>query len=163
MNSWCSNLWGFVVDPSCWNIQITTRNTCRSERPPSFSPKMGLFQWAKYSPVIESNYNLALIRANTVPAGLDPRTEMGSIVGWNSNILLIELLWCPNGFRWGWVRLWPLGLNWHFGAETDHLKFSVKWRVLMFFFRNREVWRSTQYEASLLSRWLSRWLSYQWW
>ena len=35
---------------------------------------------------------MALIRANTVPAGLDPRTEMGSIVGCNSNILLIELL-----------------------------------------------------------------------
>ena len=44
---------------------------------------MELFQWAKYIPIIESNYNLALIRANTVPAGLDPRTEMGSIVGWN--------------------------------------------------------------------------------
>ena len=44
---WCSNLWGFVVDPSCWNIQITTRNTCKSERRPSFSPKNGAVSVSK--------------------------------------------------------------------------------------------------------------------
>ena len=45
-------------------------------------------------------------------------------VGWNS--LLIELFWpklCSNGSRKGWIRLWPAGLNWHFGAETDLFNF----------------------------------------
>ena len=45
-------------------------------------------------------------------------------VGWNS--LLIELFWpnlCSNGSRKGWIRLWPVGLNWHFGAETDLFNF----------------------------------------
>lgn len=47
MTLWSSNLWGFVVDPSCWNIQITTRNTCKSERRPSFSPKNGAVSVSK--------------------------------------------------------------------------------------------------------------------
>ena len=45
---------------------------------------------------------------------------MGPTVGWNS--LLIELFWpklCSNGSKKGWIRLWPAGLNWPFGAETD--------------------------------------------
>ena len=45
---------------------------------------------------------------------------MGPTVGWNS--LLIEPFWpklCSNGSKKGWIRLWPAGLNWHFGAETD--------------------------------------------
>lgn len=47
MTLWSSNLWGFVVDPSCWNIQITTRNTYKSGRPPSFSPKNGAVSVSK--------------------------------------------------------------------------------------------------------------------
>ena len=50
---------------------------------------------------------------------------MGPTVVWNS--LLIELSWpklCSNGSRKGWIRLWPAGLNWHFGAETDLFNFQ---------------------------------------
>ena len=50
---------------------------------------------------------------------------MGPTVGWNS--LLIELFWpklCSNGSRKGWIRLWPEGLNWRFGAETDLFNFQ---------------------------------------
>ena len=54
MTLWSSNLWGFVVDPSCWNIQITTRNTCKSERRPSFSPKNGAVSVSK----IQSYYRV---------------------------------------------------------------------------------------------------------
>ena len=53
---------------------------------------------------------------------------MGPTVGWNS--LLIELFWpklCSNGSRKGWTRLWPAGLNWHFGAETDLFNFQCEW------------------------------------
>ena len=51
---------------------------------------------------------------------------MGPTVGWNS--LLIEPFWpkfCSNGSRKGWIRLWPAGLNWHFGAKQIFSIFSV--------------------------------------
>ena len=56
---------------------------------------------------------------------------MGPTVGWSS--LLIEFFWpklCSNGFRKGWIRLWPAGLNWHFGAETDLFNFQCCSRSL---------------------------------
>ena len=55
---------------------------------------------------------------------------MGPTVGWNS--LLIKLFWpklCSNGSRKGWIGLWPTGLNWHFGAETDLFNFNLIFSV----------------------------------
>ena len=57
-----------------------------------FSPKNGDVSVSKYSPIIETNL-VPLIRANTVPADLDPRTEMSPIAGWNSNVLFMGLFW----------------------------------------------------------------------
>ena len=31
---------------------------------------------------------------------------------------------CSNGSRRGWIGLWPAGLNWHFGAETEIFDFQ---------------------------------------
>ena len=67
-----------------------------------------------------------LVMANTVRlprADLDPRAEMNPSLGWN------RLLMGHGSWR-GWIRLWPAGLNWHFGAETDLYKFQCttwKW------------------------------------
>ena len=50
---------------------------------------------------------------------------MGPGVGYNSP--MIGLFWlklCSNGSRKGLIRLWPAGLNQHFGAETDLFKFE---------------------------------------
>ena len=75
-----------------------------------------------------------LVMANTVRlprADLDPRAEMNPSLGWNR--LLMGLFWlklCSNGSKRGWTRVWPAGLNWHFGAETDLCKFQCttwKW------------------------------------
>ena len=67
-----------------------------------------------------------LVMANTVRlprADLDPRAEMNPSLGWN------RLLMGHGSWR-GWIRLWPVGLNWHFGAKTDLYKFQCttwKW------------------------------------
>ena len=67
-----------------------------------------------------------LVMANTVRlprADLNPRAEMNPSLGWNRLLM-------GRGSRRGWIRLWPAGLNWHFGAETDLYKFQCttwKW------------------------------------
>ena len=75
-----------------------------------------------------------LIRVNIVrlpKVDLERRAEMNPSQGWNR--LLMGQFWlklCSNGSRRGWIRLWPAGLNWHFGAETDLYKFQCttwKW------------------------------------
>ena len=92
---------------------LQTRKIC-------FSPKNGAV----------SGLMWYLIRANTVRlprADVDPRAEM------NPSLAGMGQFWrklCSNGSRRGWIRLWPAGLNWHFGAETDLFNFQCttwKW------------------------------------
>ena len=50
---------------------------------------------------------------------------------------------CSNGSRKGWTRLWPAGLNWHFGAETD--LFNLQYRLL-----TRSSWNELTHLFNLL-------------
>ena len=117
----------------CWGYTVNQKELfyCKSERS-VLAQKIGPFRWVKYSPIFESNLApLNQRQCSPVSYGwFAPRAEMGPTVGWNS--LLIELFWpklCSNGSRKGWIRLWPAGLNWHFGAETDLFNFQCRVRV----------------------------------
>ena len=107
-------------------IKIMLGLHCKSERS-VLAQKIGLFRWVKYSPIFESNL-APLNQGQCSPVSYGwfaPRAEMGPTVGCNS--LLIELFWPRlfwNGSRKAWIRLWPAGLNWHFGAETDLFNFQ---------------------------------------
>ena len=124
---------------------------CKSERS-VLALKMRPFRWVKYSPI-----RIWLSRAD-----LDPRDEMGTSVGWNS--LLIELFWpklCSNGSRRGWIRLWPAGLNLHFGAETDLFNlhcvfFSVRLKTHCVTFDFHPDLPHSHFTKSLLKELLSR-------
>ena len=89
---------------------------------------MGPFRWVKYSPIFDSNL-APLIRTDADQlhrTDLDPRVEMGPSVGWDRHLMgLFRLKLCSNGSRRGSIGLWPAGLNWHFGVETDLSSFSV--------------------------------------
>ena len=66
---------------------------------------------------------------------------MGPTVGWNS--LLIELFrpkLCSNGSKKGWIRLWPAGLNWHFGAETDLFHLQCRSQRKLFLSSRVNLW-----------------------
>ena len=73
------------------------------------------------------------IRSNKLGMIWTQGLKMDPSVGWNS--LLIEPFWfktCSSDSRRGWSRLWPAGLNWHFGAETDQvLLFSDTWTNIL--------------------------------
>ena len=126
--------------------------------------KIGPVRWVKYSPIFESNL-APLNQGQYSPISygwFGPRAEMGPTVGWNS--LLIELFWpklCSNGSRKGWIRLWPAGLNWHFGAKIDLLNFQ--W-MLTHMESSRDCSRSQRGDNRIRTRNQVEWSSTnRWW
>ena len=118
---------------------------CKSERS-VLALKIGPFRWVKYSPIFESN--LAPLNQGQY-SPIIARTDLA--LGWNGPYrglekpfdvtLLAQIALSPrpalfwprdwnrlrlrsNGSRKGWIRHWPAGLNWHFGAETDLFNFQ---------------------------------------
>ena len=86
--------------------------------------KIRPFRWVKYSSIFGSI--LALNRGKYSPityGWFGPKGWNKSQPGWN------RLLMGHGSWR-GWIRLWPAGLNWHFGAKTDLFNFQCttwKW------------------------------------
>ena len=102
-----------VTDNRTKNNTLWIRERC-------FSPKNGALSVSKIQSYLRVWFGVQLTRVD-----LDPRAEMDPSVGWNS--LLMGLFWiklCSNDSRRGWIRLWPVGLNWHFRAETDLFNFQ---------------------------------------
>ena len=96
---------------------------CKPERS-VLAVKIRPFRWVKYSSIFGSI--LALNRGKYSPITYG---WFGS-KGWNESQPGWNRLLMGHGSWRGWIRLWPAGLNWHFGAKTDLFNFQCttwKW------------------------------------